>query len=182
MDQSDIEVTTIQITDSFRYGGRTYDGLKDLRKCSISGSNGNIGMPPFVVRVEKSYPCFDSSDSLYEDRYYQTFFLTMDETKASRICEETTYEHRRYCRDNGIEEVFQVMEPRFSMHRIEEIHLPFIYYHGDGDTMEIVQNKNAKVKVEIVKPSYRFSWNNPEPPPCLYGPPPTFIDNDILDL
>lgn len=182
MNQTDIEITRIQISESFQYGGRTYKGLEDLRKSSISEYSDQVGERPFAVRVEESYPCFDSSDSLYENRSYQTYYLTMDKEKASRICKEITWEYRRHCRDHYIEEVFKVMEPMFCMHKIEEIHLPFIYYHGDGDTMEIVQNKNAKVKVEIVKPSYRFSWNNPEPPPCLYGPPPTFIDNDILDL
>ena len=162
MSQEDIDITGIRITDSFSYGGKTYEGLDDLRKSSITNYSKTMGELPYAVRVEESYPCFDSSDSMYENRSYQTYFLTMDEEKASRICKETTWEYHRYCRDHYIEEIFKVMEPMFSMRKIKEIHLPFIYYHGEGDTMEVVQDRNAKDKVEIIKEDYISEYEDPE--------------------
>lgn len=167
MTQDDIQVTSIQITDTFRFGGRTYYGLEDLRKHSITSCHDKTGMRPFAVRKTQSYPCFDSSDSLYEDRYYQAYFLTMDKAKAMTICEE--------------DKQYPVMEPMFSMEKIQECHLPYIYYHGEGDTMEIVQDRNAKFKVEVITSRSRFNlWrNDSDPIPCLYGPPTDISDYDI---
>ena len=177
MRQEDIDVTTIQITDVFRYHGRVYRGLDDLRKSSKTRYSDSMGEPPFAVRIEKSYPCFDSSDFLYEDRSYQTYYLTMDEEKAAKICEETYMSDRDFS-NKGIERQYPVLEPMFSMSKIQERHLPYIYYHGDGDTMEIVQDRNAEEQVEVVYSAYRRGvsiFDDPDPTPCLYGPP-TDID------
>ena len=156
MNREDIEVKEIRITETFRYGEKVFHGLEELRSYSITGYSDNMGLPPFVVRQEESYPCFDSSDSMYEDRSYQAYFLTMDEDKAAAICAET-----RMCkfefREKGIEPQYPVMEPQFNMSRIQAHHLPYIYYHGDGDWMEIVQDKNAQNQV-TVEPRSSDNW------------------------
>ena len=156
MNREDIEVKEIRITETFRYGGMLFHGLEELRSYSITGYSDNMGWRPFVVRQEESYPCFDSSDSMYEDRSYQAYYLTMDEDKAAAICAET-----RMCkfefREKGIEPQYPVMEPQFNMSRIQAHHLPYIYYHGDGDWMEIVQDKNAEIQV-VMEPRSSDNW------------------------
>lgn len=178
MTQEDIQVTEIRITDTFRFEGRTYYGLENLRKRSITGYSDHMGTPPYAVRKEESYPCFDSSDSMYEDRSFQAYFLTTDEVKAKAICEETRFSKWEFSR-KGIKEQYPVMEPMFSMTKIKEHHLPFIYYHGDGDTMEIVQDRNTESPVEIIVQHSRCSFlrEEPDPEPCLYGPPPVRWDD-----
>lgn len=148
MNREDIQVTQIHITETFRYGGKIFHGLEELRKYSINGYSDKMGWRPFAVRKEEGYPCFDSSDSMYEDRSYQAYFLTMDKEKASAICAETRLCKFEFSR-KGIEEQYPVMEPGFSMSKIQERHLPYIYYHGDGDWMEIVQDKNVPIQVVV---------------------------------
>lgn len=76
------------------------------------------------------------------------------------------------------------MEPMFSMSRIEEKHLPYIYYHGEGNTLQIVQNKHADLKDRITIEPRRYDssfpnpFRDPEPIACLYGPPPGFEDEE----
>ena len=174
MKQEDIQITEIRITDTFRYGGVTFQGLEGLRRYSINGYSGKMGWRPFVVRKEQSYPCFDSSDFMYEDRSYQTYFFTMDKEVATAICEETRMSSWDYMTKH-IEEKYPVLEPMFNMSKIQEYHLPFIYYHGDGDTMEIVEDRNARWKIEVLTPRPRYEYDY-DPTPCLYGPPPEYRD------
>jgi len=169
MNREDIDVTRIRITDTFRYGEQTFQGLEDLMK--HSRHNGNVqGTPPYVVRKTESYPCFDSSDFMYENRFYQSYFLTMNKEKAAYIYEESGMSSWDF-REKHIEEQYPVMEPMFNMGRIEERHLPFVYYHGDGEWMEIVQDRNAGIKVEVLSKPW-FHREIDDPFACLYGPPP----------
>ena len=182
MNEKDIEIIEISIYESFSYAGKVFHGLDDIKKAAFDkySKDSRMKESPYVVIVDQSYPCFDSSDSMYENRSYQNYYFTTDRDKAERICKETEVGYDRECRQKGLSRLFPVLEPMFSMTKIEEHHLPYIYYHGDGDTMEIVQDKRAKLKLEILNPTYRFSWHvDPEPTPCLYGPQPTFIDDEF---
>lgn len=118
MNREDIDVTRIRITDTFRYGEQTFQGLEDLIK--HSRHNGNVqGKPPYVVRKTESFPCFDSSDFMYENRFYQSYFLTMNKEKAAYIYEESGMSSWDF-KEKHIEEQYPVMEPMFNMGRIEE--------------------------------------------------------------
>ena len=175
MARNDIEITDIDIRDSFRYAGRVFHGLEDLKRVAFKDSDKSVRMQesPYVVIVDKHYPCFDSEDYANESRYYQNYYLTTCRAKAEQICE-----------DYDKAEEYPVMEPMFSMSRIEEKHLPYIYYHGEGNTLQIVQNKHAELKDRITIETRRhdFSFPNPfsapEPIACLYGPPPDFEDEE----
>lgn len=186
MDRNDIEITDIDIRDSFRYAGRVFHGLEDLKRVAFDWYSKDYRMKnsPYVVIVDKSYPCFDSEDYANENRSYQNYYFTTDRAKAEQICEETEVGYDRQCREQGKERLYPVMEPMFSMSRIEEKHLPYIYYHGEGNTLQIVQNKHAELKDRITIETRRhdFSFPNPfsapEPIACLYGPPPDFEDEE----
>jgi hypothetical protein len=181
MKTEDIDVTTISITDTFRYGGKVFNGLDDLKERCITGYSPQIGKSPFVVQKTKNYPCFDSSDFLYENRYYQAYFLTKNYKKAETICEETKLCSFEFSL-KGITEQYPVIDPMSNKSLIEEHHLPFIYYQGEGDLMQIVQDRNAAPwdKIRIEHHEYGFSFpnpfNDPDPAPCLYGPPTDFRD------
>lgn len=164
MNKDNINITEIRINDTFRYAGRVFYGLEDLQKASFSKYNmeEHKNDHPFVVLVDELFPCFDAEDFANEDRFFQNYYLTTDPVKAEQICKD----------DAIINKLFPILEPRFSMSRIEERHLPYIYYHGDGDTMEIVQDKNAQDKVEVLSRPDFYRYDGPKPTPCGYGPSP----------
>ena len=164
MNIENIEITEIFINDMFSYAGRVFYGLKNLQAASFRKYNmqEHMGRIPYVVLVDKLFPCFDSEDYANEDRFYQNYYLTTDWEKAKQICEDEADQDK----------LFPILEPKFSMSKIEERHLPYIYYHGDGDTMEIVQDRNAHDKVEVLLCPKSYRYDGPEPTPCVYGPPP----------
>lgn len=164
MNKDNIDITEIRINDIFRYAGEVFFGLEDLRDTSFRKYNMKEHMNdrPYVVLVQERFPCFDSEDSANEDRFYQNYYLTTDWAKAKQICEDEAA-------GNGL---FPILEPMFSKSKIEERHLPYIYYHGDWNTMEIVQDKNAEDRVEVFSGPDFYLSDRPEPTPCVYGPPP----------
>ena len=179
MNREDIEIINIDIDDTFQYGGRTFQGLEDLKKSAFESYNKKDKMkrPPYVVIIDHLYPCFDSEDYAKENRYYQNYYLTTDSAKAERICEETESGFS----ESGKPQLYPILEPAFSMGKIEEHHLPYIYHHGEGNTMQIVQNAkaSAKDKITVNRPAYDFSFHDDDPP-CLYGPPPGYKDEPVF--
>ncbi|MBQ7448404.1 MAG: hypothetical protein IJS73_01230 [Paludibacteraceae bacterium] len=146
MDRNDIEIIEISTNTDFSYAGKVFHGLKGLVKASFSyyDEERKKQGAPYVVEISKLYPCFDSEDYMNENRFYQNFYFTCDPQKAENICKETQAGYRF---NNKV--LFPILEPRFSMSRIEEYHLPYIYYHGEGFFMQIVQNRNAKPEDKI---------------------------------
>ena len=182
MNREDIDVTRIGIHDDFMYAGKVFHGLKELQEVSFEDYNKKDKMKgsPYVVIVEHLYPCFDSEDYANENRYYQNFYLTTDKAKAERICEETETLYRFSTKPV----LYPILEPMFSMGKIEERHLPYIYYHGEGDELEIVQNRNAPDNVKVTPVNQRRSKANPfsvfnpykeRDMLCMYGPPTDII-------
>lgn len=179
MNYEDIDVTRIGIHDDFEYAGKVFHGLEDLQKYSFEDYNKKDRMKdsPYVVQVSERYPCFDSEDYWNEHRYYQTFYFTTNKTKAKEICEDE--KKNRYSRR------YPILEPAFSMSKIEERHLPYIYYHGEGDRLEIVQDRNAPDDEKIIISKRRSSnsrnsvfdpYEGPDPTVCLYGPPTDYVE------
>lgn len=148
MNKEDIEVINIGTNQSFKYAGRVFHGLEELQNTAFDyyHQKRRPEEAPYVVVVSKLYPCFDFEDSINEDRYYQNYYFTMDAAKADRICEETAISFRW----KKEEYLYPLLEPMFSMGKIREYHLPYIYYHGEGCTMQIVQDKNAQEKIVVI--------------------------------
>lgn len=44
MDRNDIEITDIDIRDSFRYAGRVFHGLEDLKRVAFKDSDKSVRM------------------------------------------------------------------------------------------------------------------------------------------
>ena len=149
MERNDIEVIDVSTDVELEFAGMRFMGLDGLRKAS-AGAAGSVKTNdgPYVVLIKELYPCFDFEDRMNENRYYQNFYLTTDKVKAERILEE---KYSLYT-SGGSKELYPILEPRFSMGRIEEHHLPYIYYHGEGSMMQIVQNRKApeSEKVHLV--------------------------------
>ena len=148
MDRDNIEIINILTTSVFEYAGKVYSGLKDLQRLSFDDYNKDVrmGESPYVVLMEHLYPCFDFEDRMNENRYYQNYYFPTDKVKAERRCEETSALFR-FTAGNVV--MYPILEPKFSMGRIEEHHLPYIYYHGEGDVMQIVQNRQAPENEKI---------------------------------
>lgn len=148
MNREDIEIINISIYDTFQYAGKTFHGLADLKKAAFEDFNKHDKMKdlPYVVIIDHLYPCFDSEDYANENRYYQNYYLTTNRVKAECICAETVTGYIF----TGKPKLYKILEPAFSMGKIEERHLPYIYYHGEGNTMQIVQNVKASAIDTIV--------------------------------
>lgn len=74
-----------------------------------------------VLEFYEPYPCFDSSDYAYEDRFYWNFFFSktpFTKTEVRRLAFVKRY--------GGLE---------FIKHEMEEWMLPSIYFDGDNETM-----------------------------------------------
>ena len=148
MNTDDIEIINVNINTSFCYAGKVFNGLEDLKNVAFDNYNKHDKMKdsPYVVIVEQKFPCFDYEDRMNENRYYQNYYLTTDKAKAERISEETQASYRF----SGKPVLYPILEPKFSMQKIEERHLPYIYYHGDGDMMQIVHLKNSTSQNHII--------------------------------
>ena len=148
MNTDDIEIINVNINTSFCYAGKVFNGLDDLKNLAFDNYNKQSKMKgsPYVVIVEEKFPCFDYEDQMNENRYYQNYYLATDKSKAEHISEETQASYRF----SGKPILFPILEPQFSMQKIEEHHLPYIYYHGEGDVMQIVRNKNAVLQDKII--------------------------------
>ena len=89
------------------------------------------------------YPCFDSYDYAYENRYYQTFYLTDSILKVRCICDED--EQRSFVK----EELYPIINPEYNPEWIHEQDLPFVYYRGEGHILFLVQSRKAGFKDKV---------------------------------
>ena len=135
----DVDIISISTSTPVQYAGYIYHGLSDLLEASYE-SYQRMAAEPYIVRRTESYPCFDSSDYAYENRFYQTFFFTTLRAKADGIYKE---EKNKY---NGSHErkLYPVLDPTCNRRQITRRMLPYIYYQGEGNTMLIVQDVNAR--------------------------------------
>ena len=133
----DIEITEISINTSVQYAGKTYEGLDALFNASREDYPRDI-KEPYIIKRSKHYPCFDSSDYAYETRYYRAFFFTALPDKA-KVIQKEIKDYR--------DDLYPVIDPESSNGRIRVRHLPYIYYHGEGNKMLIVNNRKDTKKI-----------------------------------
>jgi len=130
----------ININDTFEVLGYRFAGLLDVRKAvEISSDIPYSGDKPYittnapktripgihVLEVYERYPCFDSSDYAYEDRYYRSFFFST----VSFTRQQVDNIAKLHTHSNG------TIKPE----NIAAIGLPHLYYVGDFDKMELTQ-------------------------------------------
>ncbi len=65
--------------------GTTFNGVKDIWEHAISGEPNN-GV--YVAEDSEHYPCFDSSDYSYENRYYCNFIFSRDKDELAKKLKE----------------------------------------------------------------------------------------------
>lgn len=73
----------IKNTEKIEVLGATFMGVKELMECARSGKPKD-GV--YVGEDAQLYPCFDSEDSLYENRYFRNFvFAESKEEMQERL-------------------------------------------------------------------------------------------------
>ena len=117
-----VRITKLHIGDRFVWKMKEYYSILDVdayaRKCRdtpqyISKDYG------YIARVSQLYPCFDSSDSLYESRYYRTYYLCDDKEQYDRAIKL----------DKIINTDTREVNPEL---------LPVLYYPGVGNDMYFI--------------------------------------------
>ena len=128
-----MKVRDVSINDKIKIEGFDYPfrGLKEIQdsyECSynrlfkhvdLNCSNKNKS-GVHILNVYERYPCFDSHDFAYENRYWQFYFFSHDkftESQLQELSKINIYMNRPY----------------------PECSIPCIYYCGEGDEMLILE-------------------------------------------
>lgn len=130
----------ININDTFEVLGHRFAGLQDVRKAVEISSNipycedkpyittdaPKTRIPGvYVLEVYEGYPCFDSSDYAFENRFFRNFFFSPVPFTRQQVANIA----KLHTHNNG------TIKPE----NIAAIGLPHLYYLGDYDKMELTQ-------------------------------------------
>ena len=132
--QVEHKIFSCSIHDDVEILGQVFHGLQDISAyVEMSQSVGSSCKPSVREPVKKgrvhvgelwmSYPCFDSSDFMYENRTYQNYILRE---------RPITFEDMERLRNLPSEINAQLLSPS-----VPEDMLPMVYYVGDGETMMV---------------------------------------------
>jgi hypothetical protein len=130
--QVEHKIFSCSIHDDVEILGQVFHGLQDIcAQVEMSQAVGSSCKPSVrepkktgrvhVGELWMSYPCFDSSDYLYENRTYQNYILRE---------RPITFEDMERLRKLPSGMNAQRLSPS-----VPEDMLPMVYYVGDGDTM-----------------------------------------------
>lgn len=128
---------TVSINDTVEIFGYKFHSLTEIRDAVgySSTSSSWKGDKPYIItdapktripglhvlEIYQRYPCFDSSDYAYEDRFYRNyFFLEKPFTKADII---------------RLAEMKRVGNLEYIADEMPEQALPSVYYVGEGNDM-----------------------------------------------
>lgn len=117
-----VRVTKIHIGDRFVWNMKEYYSILDVDAYAQTCRETPQYIPKdygYIACVWQRYPCFDSSDSLYESRYYRTYYLCDDE------------EH--YQRAMALDKIINT-DTREANSEL----LPVLYYPGVGNDMYFI--------------------------------------------
>jgi hypothetical protein len=102
-----IIITTQSKQDQFEIEGSVYEGISDLLSESIDlipdiNYKFNVYRDKYgnyILNKSELYPCFDSSDRMHENRYYQSYMICVSEDETIRKY-NYIMEHNSDCRAN----------------------------------------------------------------------------------
>lgn len=86
--------------------GTTFNGVKEVWKHAISGEPNN-GV--YVAEDSEHYPCFDSSDYAYENRYYCNFIFSRDKDELVKKLKELKAMRQLSSNYNKFTQIFHPM-------------------------------------------------------------------------
>lgn len=147
----DYDIQCYELTDSFSLLGEEFNGLDSVRsivnaskdnednssqdekwekystmseKERYPDNRGNKKSPLYAAELWERYPCFDSSDYLYENRRFRCFYV-----RNYRINEE-------FFRNFGVVHFSNMVREDISLPE-----LPFVYYDGDSNVMYVMSER-----------------------------------------
>ena len=125
--------------DRFEINGNIYEGIHDLfckKVSAITEMNYKFGVyldkfDNYVLTKCEAYPCFDSSDRMYENRFYNSYMLC---TSLEEVIEKYNYimENNAGCRADQYTPSFLV---------------PLVYADDGLTTISIMTDSNKKETV-----------------------------------
>lgn len=122
---ADYDIQLRSIHDDFTLLGHTFHGLEDMKSYMRHQEGANKDV--FVTCTLDSYPCFDSSDYLCENRFFQNYIV-----RKHPIGEEETKRLEKLPSWDNYNKVTEV---------IPDDMLPVVYYAGDGNFMLVATEK-----------------------------------------
>lgn len=108
---------------AFSVGNRQYRGICSLRSGLL------------VIHEAKLYPCFDSSDYLYENRYYHWFLFCSSLKQAAALRKQI---------GNHTLPLYQYADPsqRSNWHNhYKNVHAPSVFYEDGFSRLIVVEKK-----------------------------------------
>ena len=129
------KILTYSIYDDVRILGHVFHGLEDIHNnVEMSMSDGSSLGPSkretqkkgevHVGELWMKYPCFDSSDYMYENRYYQNYIFRKRPISASDI--------------KNLEQLPTHGNSKRLSLSVPEDMLPMAFYNGEGDTFLVL--------------------------------------------
>ncbi|MDE6581635.1 MAG: hypothetical protein K2K47_03810 [Duncaniella sp.] len=86
-----------------------------------------------IAEIYAPYPCFDSYDSIYENRKYRNYFFSREPFTVIRL-----------------KEIFESCRMEMNFRLINDdmpaSATPALYYEGDGDEMVLAMSKNLEIE------------------------------------
>lgn len=136
---ADFDIQVYPIATKVNICGHTFDGLEEIQRLTeISGTGylnqyitkKDIGCEDVHVgQIYQRYPCFDSSDYAYENRYYQNYLI-----RKEAISEQDVYKALAMKSQGNEKRVHELTPAKM---------LPMVYYKGEGGFMLIATNKDV---------------------------------------
>lgn len=134
---ADFDIQVLPIMDKLEIGGHTFNGLDEIVKLTEISITGCLhpcvtkkkvdGDGVHVGQVYQRYPCFDSSDYAYENRYYQNYIV------REKVITEMEMHKLNDIRSAGNGKRIHEQTP-------EEM-LPMVYYEGEGGFLLLATSK-----------------------------------------
>lgn len=110
------DIQCYELTDTFVLFGKKIKGLEALMKDRLS--------PLFVAKIRERYPCFDSSDFLCEDRYFQCYYI-----RDHKVSDDFLNNKSRRDLQHTVSEDIEISD------------LPLVYYDGESNVMYVISQR-----------------------------------------
>lgn len=134
---ADFDIQVYPIVAKVDICGHTFDGLEGIQRLTEISASGYLN--PYITKndvrcedvhvgqIYQKYPCFDSSDYAYENRYYQNYLI-----RKEAISEQDVREALAMGTQGNEKRVHELTPAKM---------LPMVYYKGEGGFMLIAKNK-----------------------------------------
>jgi len=116
---ADYDIQAYLTDQTFEVAGHPFDGFQDMKNL-VGNDLGDV----YIKEECELYPCFDSSDYKYENRFYQYYFF--------RPCPKKEDEKLEIPRSGSLDHSESLPMEQ----------LPLVYYNGEGQHLLVITKRN----------------------------------------